>query len=77
MKLINLQAIFNFVTAISLIKFHFVALIKEFIKRSENKDVHVLQNLIVCELSTKDYSEFFEESIIKVVLKIASKSLLE
>lgn len=30
---------------------------------------------IYFELSTKDYSEFFEESIIEVVLKIASKKL--
>lgn len=30
---------------------------------------------IYVELSTKDYSEFFEESIIEVVLKIASKKL--
>lgn len=72
-----LEAIFNFVTAISLIKFHFVVLIKDFTKRAENKDVHVLQNLIVCKLSTEDYSEFFEESIIEVVLKIASKSLFD
>lgn len=30
---------------------------------------------IYFELSTKDYSEFFEESIIEVVLKTASKKL--
>lgn len=30
---------------------------------------------IYFELSTKDYSKFFEESIIEVVLKIASKKL--